>query len=109
MTKLTSENQLDDLWEQDTAVVYKHSTRCPISAAAHGEVQRFADDNPDAPVYMVDVIADRALSQQIAQHTAVEHRSPQIIFLRNGLPEWDTSHFEIRANKLEQQWERLRG
>lgn len=106
--QLETEEQLEAVWDRDLAIVYKHSTQCPISAAAHGEIQRFAGDHPDAPVFMVDVHAARPLVREIADRTAVEHHSPQVIFLRDGVSEWDASHFEITAAALEQQWKAAR-
>ncbi len=101
---LNSSDELDAVWDRDLAIIYKHSTRCPISAAAHGEMQRFAADHPDAPVYLVDVLANRPLVREIDQRTAIDHHSPQVILLRDGVPEWDASHFEITAAALEKQW-----
>ncbi len=102
--RLESEEQLEEIWDSPRAIIYKHSTQCPISAAAWGEIQRFDGDNPEVPIYMVDVIKSRPLAGEISDRTAVRHHSPQVILLRDGVPEWDASHSEITAAALEKQW-----
>lgn len=108
LQQLTTEGEADAVFERDRAIVYKHSTRCPISSFAYDEVERFVDRHPDAPVYLVDVIANRATSRHIAARTGVTHHSPQVIVLRDGAPVWDRSHDAITAGALERQWELLR-
>ncbi len=102
MKEMRSTGDIDDALGQDTAILFKHSTRCPISAAARGEMERFMELNPDAPVYTVDVNDDADVSRYLAEKTGIEHHSPQVIVTRRGQPEWDASHFDVRANALEQ-------
>ena len=73
------------------AVLYKHSPACWISARALKEVRAFAEAHPGTPVFMVDVLAQRTLSQALAARLGVTHRSPQAILLDHGEPVWDTS------------------
>ena len=63
---IASSAQLDEVLAAPLALVYKHSNRCPISAAAMQEVQALLEDRPDAPVWIVDVNTQRALSREIA-------------------------------------------
>lgn len=109
MKQLTSTDQADALGdEQGVVLVYKHSTTCPISAAAHGHVQRFTREHPDVPAYMVDVTANRDVSRHLSRSTAIDHESPQAILFRDGQPEWHASHFDITADVLEKQVQALR-
>ena len=100
MQSLTSSDELDTLLKAPLAVVYKHSTRCPISALAASEVEDFADEHPDVPVYVVDVIAHRALSREVADRLDVTHHSPQAIVLAHGRVVWHGSHFDVRSPEL---------
>ncbi|HEX2094415.1 MAG TPA: bacillithiol system redox-active protein YtxJ, partial [Longimicrobiaceae bacterium] len=95
--------EVDAAFEQERALLYKHSTRCPISAAAHGEVQRLLQRHPDAPVYMLDVNLSRDASRYVAERTGIEHHSPQAILLRGGSPAWHASHLDITADALAEQ------
>jgi bacillithiol system protein YtxJ len=103
MKQLSTSGELDSVFGEETAVLYKHSTHCPISAAAHDKVEGFLAQNPDAPVYMVDVHASRDLSQSIVEKTGIEHQSPQLILLRNGKPAWTKARMEISAEELAEQ------
>lgn len=105
MKQMMSRQDVDEALGQDTAILFKHSTRCPISAAARGEMERFLELNPDAPVYTVDVNDSTEASQYLAEKTGIEHHSPQVILTRGGTPSWHASHFDIRADVVRQQLE----
>ena len=92
---------LDALLAAPVAVVYKHSTRCPISAMAQEEMRTLLARQPDAPVFVVDVNAQQALSRELAERFAVEHHSPQVILLVRGEPAWHVSHFQVTADAVE--------
>ncbi len=98
---LRDETELDQILTAPRVVLYKHSTRCGISSAALLEVRHFAETHVDMPVYMVDVIAQRLLSQAVAARLGVRHESPQAIVLRNGAAVWSTSHFRVTAHAIE--------
>lgn len=100
MQEITRTDEMEHLFSAPTALLFKHSTRCPISARALGEVEALLDRVPDAPVFRVDVNAQQALSDQVAERTGVTHESPQVILLRDGQPEWDASRMEINAGEL---------
>jgi bacillithiol system protein YtxJ len=44
------------------ALVFKHSTRCPVSRRARGEVEAFAREVPDAEVIEILVVESRPVS-----------------------------------------------
>lgn len=93
---------LTDLLGQDTVMIFKHSTACPVSWAAHLQVTKFLKDHPAFPLYMVSVIQQRPASNQIAEQTGVRHQSPQIILLRHGKVAAAISHGQITAGELHQ-------
>lgn len=101
MKDMHSTQDVDEALAQDTAILFKHSTRCPISAAARGEMERFMEQHPDTAVYTVDVNDDAAVSKYLAETTGIEHHSPQVIVARGGEPEWHANHFDIRADEVE--------
>ena len=85
----------------ELAVLFKYSPACIISSQASLEVETFADDHPDVPVYTVDVLGQRSLSQRLASQLKIEHESPQVIVIKNGKPTWDKSGFRIRLDAIE--------
>lgn len=100
MKELHTPHELDSRLGAGTAVVYKHSTRCPISAAAHRQLERFLERDPDAPLFKVDVHAAAELSDHIVERTGIAHESPQLILFREGKPVWSASHSTITADAL---------
>ncbi len=103
MKQMTSRQDVDEALKQETAILFKHSTRCPISAAARAEMERFLELRPDAPVYTVDVNDSTETSEYLAQATGIQHQSPQVIVARGGRPEWHANHYDVRAEELQRQ------
>ena len=103
MKQLTTSQEVDSAISGETAILYKHSNRCPISAAAHKQMERFLERHPEAPFYIVEVNDSADVSGYIEQSTGIEHQSPQLILFRNGIPNWNTARFDISAEALEEQ------
>ena len=81
-------------------LIFKHSPTCGISAMAYTEVSVFADEHPDVPVLLVDVIAHRALSRQLAVELGLPHASPQVILVAGGRPLWSVSHGAVTGQAI---------
>lgn len=95
---LHSTDQLQEIAnkEESTFAIFKHSTRCPISSAAKNRMeQSWEEENPEIPVYLVDVIEHRDVSDQIAEHFSVTHQSPQILLIKNDGCVYNASHTGI--------------
>lgn len=99
-TTLETPEQLAD-WvassHQQPILFFKHSTRCSISAAAWGRMERGADKLPanTALVYL-DLIRYRGLSNQLSEIFNVQHESPQVLLVYKGQCVYHASHFDIR-------------
>lgn len=98
---ITDFERLEQALNAERAVLYKHSPVCGVSAAALREVERFVSIHADVPVYVVDVRAQRPLSQKVALRLDIQHESPQAIVIVRGRPEWNASHFDITVESLE--------
>ena len=81
--------------QQKPVVIFKHSTTCPVSAAAYREMSEY-----DGEVALVEVQGARELSREIEARTGIRHESPQVIVLRNGQVVWDASHFQIKQDAV---------
>ena len=80
----------------EDCVVFKHSTTCPISAAAAREVRAMTTG---LPIYWVNVREQRDISNWIAATYEISHASPQLILVKGGRPVQTWSHYDInRAN-----------
>ena len=100
MQPLSSTQEFDAVLKEPTAVVFKHSTRCPISAAAMEQMRELDGRQGDAPIYVVDVNDRRAVSDYIAERLGAPHDSPQAFVLAHGAPVWHASHYSIRADDV---------
>lgn len=103
---LTSLNQLDELIERSfekPQLVFKHSTSCPISAVMKS---RFEGDWKKQSIlaedqtHLLDLLAYRAISNEIAQRFDVRHESPQILIIDKGQSIYHASHAAISMNIL---------
>ena len=92
--QLDALERLFDQSRERPVVIFKHDTACPISAAAHDQMTRVECD-----VCLVDV-EQKDLSGEVERRTGVRHESPQVIVLRDGAPVWSASHFEIKADAV---------
>lgn len=83
-------------------VILKHSTRCPVSSNALEEYNQYLSKDPNGEVdyYMVKVIESRPVSNQIAEDTGIAHASPQIIYIKDKAPYWNTSHWSITVEHM---------
>jgi bacillithiol system protein YtxJ len=89
---------------QGYSVIFKHSTRCSVSMMAK---KRFEFDwaaiPEGTPVYFLDLISYRDVSNKIAEQFQVHHESPQMLLIKNGECIYETSHGEISAEDLAEQ------
>jgi len=82
-------------------VLFKHSTQCPVSAAADEEYRAFAGTHPDSALFThLDLLAHRDVSNAIARRLDVRHESPQAIVLRGNQIVAVLNQDEITANAL---------
>lgn len=97
--RLNDENDLEEAIEkskENKVVIFKHSTRCIISKTV---LKNFENEvkNSDKKVdfYFLDLLANRGLSNKIAERFDVTHQSPQILILENGVSVKNASHQAI--------------
>jgi bacillithiol system protein YtxJ len=81
-------------------VLFKHSTRCFISRSVW---QRFNDEwssDNSTPLYYLDLLEHRDVSSEIAQRYGIQHQSPQVLLIRNGICVYHASHENISAPEI---------
>jgi bacillithiol system protein YtxJ len=106
--QLTTENTLQDLIkvsETKKVLIFKHSTRCSISAMVLSRIERdweTTENNRIEPYYL-DLIKYRSLSNEIAQKFGVQHESPQILVIENGKCVYHASHNAISYREIQRQ------
>ncbi len=100
LPEVEDQETLDTVLASKQAILYKHSTRCVVSSWSFREVRDFAADYPEWPVYVLKVIEERALSNQVAERLGIRHQSPQAFVIRHGEVVWDGSHNDVTADTL---------
>ncbi|HEK19973.1 MULTISPECIES: bacillithiol system redox-active protein YtxJ [unclassified Mucilaginibacter] len=100
-TKLETAAQLDEIKsKKGYSLIFKHSTRCSISMMAKRRFEMDWESLPaDMPVYFLDLIKHRDISNQIAQDFSVYHESPQMLLIKDGECVLDQSHGSISVDE----------
>lgn len=80
--------------QNQSILVFKHSSVCPTSFYAKNQVDEFLHKG-SVKVYLLIVQNQRPLSNEIAATLGVKHQSPQLIVIRNGKSEAVLNHHEI--------------
>ncbi|MDT8411420.1 MAG: bacillithiol system redox-active protein YtxJ [Vicingaceae bacterium] len=97
-------NMVDASNEESYAVaVFKHSTRCPVSMMAKLKLSTTWDiDENRVPLYYLDLIKYREISNQIAADFDVQHESPQLLVLKNNKCLYHASHGSISVSEVKE-------
>jgi bacillithiol system protein YtxJ len=80
-------------------VIFKHSTRCSVSSMVLSRLEK-AGLTEDIDFYLLDLIAYRQVSNQIAESFDVWHESPQVLVIKNGECIFDESHMGIQMRDI---------
>lgn len=101
---LHAAEQIDAIIERSKTVpclIFKHSTRCNISAIAKYRLEDDWDFSEQAlEPYYLDLLAFRPLSQLISEKFQVHHESPQILIISGGECTHDASHLDISVAEI---------
>jgi bacillithiol system protein YtxJ len=92
-------NRLLEQSNQNPQLIFKHSTRCSISAMAKQALEAIVEHKD---IYLLDVIENRHISNSVAQQLGVVHQSPQLLLLQNGTCRQHVSHMNISAGIIDQ-------
>jgi len=102
--ELETELQVHQVIEESkekVVVVFKHSTRCGISRMVKKQFESEYNYTEDAvKLYYLDLIANRAVSNKIAEDFKIYHESPQLIIFKDKKAVFNTSHSHISAEKI---------
>jgi bacillithiol system protein YtxJ len=109
--EIKSEQDLNTISEESFqhnlgVAIFKHSTRCSISSVAKTRLASFWDfKKEELPIYYLDLITYRNLSNLIAERFGIQHESPQLIVIKNGEVVYHASHLSISVKSLHQELE----
>ncbi len=100
-TSLESTDQISTIKNSaGYSVIFKHSTRCSISMMVKKRFELDWDKLPqNLPLYFLDLIKYRELSNQVATDFFVHHESPQLLMIKDGECILDLSHGEVSVEE----------
>lgn len=78
-----------------SVLLFKHSVKCRISKRVKDLLESSWQGTEETPVYFLDLINFRELSNKITDLTGVVHQSPQAILIKNGKVLYHASHADI--------------
>lgn len=103
---LDSEEKLSEIIDlscnsKKGVAIFKHSTSCSISSLAKKRLQlTWNFDEEDLPLYSLDILNYRNLSNKIAEEFDVVHQSPQLIVIKDKKVIYHASHLSINLRQL---------
>lgn len=95
-------NEIITISEEKPVVIFKHSTRCSVSRMALKQFENEFNLQGKMDAYFLDLIENRAISNEIASKFDVVHQSPQLLLIKNGKCIYNISHSDIDALFLNQ-------
>jgi len=94
-------DDVDEISKTKPVVLFKHSTRCSISRFALKRFDaEFNYDEDKIDWYLLDLLNHRDISNEIAKRYTIQHQSPQILVIKNGVCVFSSTHDGIDANDL---------
>lgn len=83
-------------------VIFKHSTRCNISAVAKNRMDSNEAEKGEE-YYYLDLLSYRDISAAIAERFKINHESPQLLLIVDGECVYEESHMGINFSELQEQ------
>lgn len=100
--------QLVNLSKEVPCLIFKHSTRCSISTIAQHRLEKdWRFPKEELQPFFIDLIANRAISNTVADFFSVSHESPQVLLIHEGECIYDASHLDIQIDELQECLTRL--
>ncbi len=102
---------IDQVSQNMPVVVFKHSTRCMISGVVLNRLERAMKGLADSghPIYFLDLLRYRNISDAIEHRYGIDHASPQVLVIRNGSCVFSSTHLAIDHHELIEQLNDLSG
>ena len=102
---IESSQELESVFDESAerpVLIFKHSTRCPLSSMIKRRFEAEFDFNTSAPAYLLNIIENRGISNAVEAETGVRHESPQLLLLKKRVSYWDASHGAIDAKTTQE-------
>lgn len=99
---ITNIEQLINIYSSEkTFIIFKHSTRCPVSAMAKRNLEYDKNLIPtETVIYYLDLITYREVSNAIAEMWHIKHESPQLLIILGDKCLYNASHSDIEMRDI---------
>jgi bacillithiol system protein YtxJ len=94
-------HELLEVSTQEPAVIFKHSSRCGLSSMKLQEIIGWHEHRKQVPVYFLNVIRFRSISDLIEDQCNVRHETPQVLVVSKGRSIYDEDHMRISGAMLD--------
>lgn len=97
---LEQEDQLNKIKEdKGYNILFKHNTTCPISKSVKRKLEQETDEElpQGTPIYILDLLEHRDISDAIAETFEIRHQSPQLLVIKDGKCVYDEALYDISA------------
>ncbi|MBA3900277.1 MAG: bacillithiol system redox-active protein YtxJ [Bacteroidetes bacterium] len=105
--ELRSEAQVDEITEGSASIpvlIFKHSTRCSISAMALSRFERqWNNGGGEIKPFFLDLLKFRNVSDYISSKFKVQHESPQVLVITGGTCVYHAAHNAIDVDDVFEQ------
>lgn len=102
--KLDSLEKLEEMKtasENEKVLVLKFSPKCAINYVVRNLLEReWAEGEMRMKTYLLDVVADKSLSEQMEKDYGIDHESPQALIIQNGKVVFHASHGRVIYSEL---------
>jgi len=105
MQTIEAIEDLSTMLAGERAILFKHSSRCELSAWARRHVEKFVATCPSANVFVINVIENRSMSSEVENLLGVRHETPQVILVEGGQAVRQASHRKVRIKTLNKWWD----
>lgn len=102
LSKEETLEEIKKISEDKKVLIFKHSTRCPISSMALSRLESKwkNDETENIEAYFLDLIRYRNISNRVAEEFGIQHQSPQVLIINQGSCVYDNSHSGINYQEI---------
>lgn len=94
-------SEILELSKKEKVMILKFSPKCAINYVVRNLLEReWHEGEMRMKTYMVDVVSNKALSEQIEKDFGVTHESPQALILEKEKPVFTASHGKVIYSEL---------
>ncbi|MDB2384056.1 bacillithiol system redox-active protein YtxJ [Flavobacteriaceae bacterium] len=87
-------------YNDDFIVIFKHSYRCIISRIVLKKFEFDYKDFSNIKFYLIDVVKNKKLSNELSSYFNVNHESPQLMVVNKGKLVHNSSHSNISFKNI---------